>query len=73
MVIPIIILVTIPIFFGIVFAPPFEQPEEFNDEIISEEPDANILYFLLLVIWIIFLMRILFQIKNGTFKATQRY
>ncbi len=73
MVIPIIILVAIPIFLGIVFVPPFEQPEEFNDEIISEEPDANILYFLLLVIWIIFLMRILFQIKNGTFKATQRY
>jgi len=74
MVIPIIILVAIPIFLGIVFVPPFDQPEELNDEIILvEEPGMNILYFLLLGIWAIILLRILLQIKKGTFKATKRY
>jgi len=84
MVIPIIILVAIPIFLGIVFVPPFDQPEEFNDEIILEpefndeiilveEPGMNILYFLLLGIWTIILLRMLLQIKKGTFKVTKRY
>jgi hypothetical protein len=84
MVIPIIILVAIPIFFGIVFVPPFDLPDElndevileepeFNDEMISEEPDTNILYFLLIGIWAIILLRMLLQIKKGTFKVTKRY
>ena len=84
MVIPIIIVVAIPIFFGIVYAPPFDLPEEspdelisepaeFNDDVISEEPNVNILYFMLMGIWLIFLLRILLQVKKGTFKATQRY
>ncbi len=84
MVIPIIILVIIPIFFGIVFAPPFDYPEElndeiilkepeFNDETISEEPSTNILYLFLIGIWTIVLLRMLLQIKKGTFKATKRY
>ena len=73
MVAPIIILVAIPIFLGIVSVSPFDQPEEFNEERISEEPDLSILYFMLMGIWIIFLMRILLQIKKGTFKITQRY
>ena len=73
MVIPIIILVAIPIFLGIVVVSPFDQPEEPKKEIISEEPNDNILYFVLIVIWIIVLTRILLQIKKGTFKATQKY
>ena len=83
MVIPIIILVVIPIFLGIVYVSPFDQPEEFNDEIIlepefndeliSEEPGVNILYFFLIGIWTIILLRMLLQIKKGTFKATKRY
>jgi len=81
MVIPIIILVTIPIFLGIVAVSPFDQVEEFNDEIIlevpkfndetSSEPDMTILYFLFIVIWTIILMRMLLQIKKGTFKVTK--
>lgn len=73
MVAPILILVAIPIFLGIVSVSPFDQPEEFNEEKISEEPDLSILYFMLMGIWIILLMRILLQIKKGTFKITQRY
>ena len=82
MVIPIIILVTIPIFLGIVAVSPFDQFEEFNDEIIlepefndeiSSELGVNVLYFLLIGIWTIILFRMLLQIKKGTFKATKRY
>ncbi len=86
MVLPIIILITIPIVLGIVFAPPFEpveeindelipfdQSKEFNDELIPEEPDDNIIYFLLMIIWVIILIRILRQMKKGTFKITRRY
>jgi len=73
MVVPIIILVAIPVFLGIVYMPPFDQPEESEPEIISKEPDMSILYFMLMGIWIIFLLRILLQVKKGTFKATQRY
>ena len=73
MVIPIITLVAIPVFLGMVFVPPFDVPEEPKNEIILEEPNNNILYFLLIVIWTIVLTRILLQIKKGTFKITQRY
>jgi hypothetical protein len=83
MVIPIIILITIPIFLGIVAVSPFDQVEEFNDEtilepefkdeIIPEEPDMTILYFLFIGIWTVILIRMLLQIKKGTFKATKRY
>jgi len=73
MVIPIITLVAIPVFLGIVVVSPFDQTEEFKEEIIAKEPNDNILYFLLIVIWTIVLTRILLQIKKGTFKSTQRY
>jgi hypothetical protein len=73
MVVPIIILVAIPIFLGIAFVPPFELPEKPDERVIPEEPDGNILYFILIGIWVIVLMRILLQIKKGTFKVTQRY
>lgn len=82
MVVPIIILVAIPIFIGIGYVPPFEQPEELNDEIMLEqefndktisEPDTNILYFILIGIWTIIFLRMLLQIKKGTFKITKKY
>lgn len=73
MVIPIIVLVGIPIFFGIAYVTPFDQPEEIEQEIISEEPDLSILYFILMGLWSLYLIRIIFQIKKGSFKVTQRY
>ena len=73
MVIPIIILVAIPIFLGLVFVSPFDESEEIKKEVISKEPDTNIVYFLLMGIWTLLLIRILFKIKKGTFKATQKY
>ena len=73
MVIPLIILVAIPVFLGIVVVSPFDQPEEPKNEVIPEEPDENILYFFLMGIWLFFLIRILFQLKKGTFKAAKKY
>ncbi len=73
MVIPIIILVAIPIFLGLVFVSPFDESDEVKKEVMSKEADTNIVYFLLIGIWILLLIRILFQIKKGTFKATQKY
>lgn len=72
MVFPIIVLVTIPIFLGIVYVAPFDQPK-MQSEVIEEEPDGTILYVFLMGIWLIFLMRILLQLKRGTFRVTQRY
>ena len=73
MVIPVIFLVTIPIFLGLVTVSPFEIPEEADEEIISEEPNVNILYLILMGIWIFFLIRILLQLKKGSFKLTDKY
>jgi len=73
MVIPIIFLVAIPIFLGIVTVSPFEIPEEADEEIISEEPNVNILYLILMGIWLFFLIRILLQLKKGSFKLTDKY
>lgn len=73
MVFPVITLVIIPIFLGIVYVAPFDQPQEIQKDIISEEPDVSILYFILIGIWTILLLRMLIRIRKGTFKLTQRY
>lgn len=73
MVIPIILLVSIPIFLGIVTVAPFDPPEESKEEVISEEPDVGFLYFFLMVIWLFFLIRILIQLKKGSYKITNKY
>ena len=79
MVVPIIILISIPIFLGIVYMPPYDMPVEPEvAEIpetaeIPEEPDVNILYYILMGIWTLYLIKILLQVKRRTFKVTQRY
>jgi hypothetical protein len=80
MVLPIIIIVAIPIFLGLVYMPPFDMPvEEEPKEIsevpkkISEVPDVSILYYILMGIWSLYLIKIILQVKKGTFKVTQRY
>ena len=72
--IPIIILVAIPIFLGIVYMPPFDMPEpEEVKPTVPKEPGMSILFFMMMVIWIIFLLRIMIKLKKGTFRVTQRY
>ena len=73
MVVPIIVLFGIPILLGIAYVTPFDQPEEIEKETIPEESDLSILYFILIGIWTIYLLKILIQIKRGTFKLTQRH
>ena len=72
MVVPIIVLVGIPIFLGIVYMPPFDMPVEEEIEI-PKEPDMSFLYFVLLGIWSLYLIKIIIQIRKGSFKMTQRY
>ena len=59
MVIPIIVLVSIPIFLGIVYMPPFDMPVEEEPREVPEGPDVNILYFILMGIWTLYLIKIL--------------
>jgi len=73
MVVPIIILVSIPIFLGLVYMPPFDQPVEVEPKVIPEEPDVSILYYILMIIWSLYLIKIILQVKKGTFKVTQKY
>lgn len=67
-----ITLVIIPIFLGIMYVTPFEQPEEPKPEF-NSEPSSDVLFFGLMLIWIMVLLRILVQFKKGTFRITQRY
>ena len=73
MVVPIIVLVAIPIFLGIVYMPPYDLPVEEELEEIPEEPDVSILYYILMGIWTLYLIKIILQVKKGSFKVTQRY
>jgi hypothetical protein len=73
MVVPIIVLIAIPVFLGIVYMPPFDMSVEEESKQISEEPDLNVLYYILMGIWTLYLIKILLQVKRKTFKVTQRY
>ena len=73
MVMPIILLVGIPIFLGIVYMPPFDMPVEEEPEEILDEPDVSFLYYILMGFWTLYLIKILLQVKKGTFKVKQRY
>jgi hypothetical protein len=76
MVVPIIVLVAIPVFLGIVYMPPFDMPVEEEPEEpkeIPEEPGFSILYYFLIVFWTLYLIKILLQMKRRTFKVNQRY
>jgi len=73
MVILIIVLVAMPIFLGIVYMPSFDQSVDEEPREIPEEPDVSILYYILMGFWTLYLIKILLQIKRGTFRVTQRY
>ena len=72
MVVPIIVLLGIPILFGIVYVPSFDLPIK-ESESITEDLDVSILYYILMGIWTLYLIKIILQLKKGTFKVTQRY
>ena len=64
MVLPIIALIVIPVFLGIVSAPPFDMPPEAAEPVIVEEPDLSILYFILIGFWLLILIRMIIQLKK---------
>ena len=71
-----VIVIIIPIFVGIVFVPPFELHQEeieIPDEPSVEIPNLDLLYFVLMLVWLFFLIRILFQIKRGTFTIQRKF
>ena len=79
MVFQLAVVIVIPIMLGIVFVPPFDPPEEpIEDITVPEEPTSDIpetdfLYFFLMIIWFFFLIRILVQIRKGTFKLQRKF
>lgn len=79
MVFQLAIVIIIPIIMGIVFIPPFDASEAPYEEInppsepISDIPDRDFLYFFLMLVWLFFLIRILFQIKRKTFKIQRKF
>lgn len=79
MVLQLAVVVAIPIILGISVVPPFDLPEETIEEVTvpdkptSDLPDRNFLYFFLMLIWLFFLIRILFQIRKGTFTLQRKY
>jgi len=70
------VLVIIPIILGIVTVSPFEElieEEPIEEEpvgIASTEPQSGfgVLSFILFTIWLLIAIRILYQLKKGTFK-----
>jgi len=73
MVVPIVVLVAIPIFLGIVYMPPFDMPVEEEPREIPEGPDVSFLYYALMMIWTLYLIKIIIQLRKGSFRITQRY
>ncbi len=68
------VVIIIPIIFGIVTVSPFDPPEVVEEPTeIDDEPRFGMLYFLLMIFWLFFLFRILFQVKKGTFSLQRKY
>ncbi len=79
MVLQLAVVIIIPLILGISYVPPFDLPEQPIEEIIvsdeptSDLPDRDFIYFFLMIIWFFFLLRILFQIRKGTFTLKRKY
>ncbi|MBS3921655.1 MAG: hypothetical protein KGZ37_00730 [Nitrosarchaeum sp.] len=69
-----VIVIIIPIILGIVTISPFEEPRVVEEpEEIDNSSKFGMLYFFLMLIWFFFLIRILFQLKKGTFNISRKY
>ena len=79
MVFQLAVVIVIPIILGIVVVPPFDPPEDppesitVPDEPSSDIPERDFFYFFLMIIWLFFLIRILLQIRKGTFKLQRKF
>ena len=71
-------LFIIPIILTIVSVSPFEVPveeEEESEDLALPESDTNfsILFFALLCVWLLLILRMLYRVKRGTFKIQTKY
>lgn len=79
MVFQLAVVIVIPIILGIAAVPPFDLPEEppqeitVPDEPLPDMPERNFIYFFLMIIWFFFLIRILVQMRKGTFKLQRKF
>ena len=79
MVLQLVVVIVIPLILGISYVPPFDLPEQpieeitVPDELAPDLPDRDFIYFFLMIIWFFFLLRILFQIRKGTFTLKRKY
>ena len=76
MVLHIVGLVIIPIILALVSVSPFEMHvDEENEDLDLPESDTNfsILFFALIIIWLLLILRILYQVKRGTFKIQTKF
>ena len=76
MVFQIAVLVIIPIILTIVTVSPFDEPIEQEIEEIPPEEVENDIGFAVLVlmsIWLLFLIRILYQLRKGTFRIQTKF
>lgn len=69
------VLIIIPIILSIVTVTPYEKPAKEDEQVVSPESKANVrvVFFILSMIWLLFLMRILYQLKKGTFKIRTKF
>ena len=79
MVFQMVVVIVIPLILGISYVPPFDLPEQpieeitVSDEPASDLPNRDFIYFFLMILWFFFLLRILFQIRKGTFTLKRKY
>ncbi len=71
-------LFIIPIILTIVSVSPFEVPveeEEESEDLTLPESETNfsILFFALLCVWLLLILRMLYRVKRGTFKIQTKY
>ena len=71
-------LVIIPIILTIVSVSPFEVPveeEEESEDLSLPESETNfsILFFALLCVWLLLILRMLYRVKRGTFKIQTKF
>ena len=69
-------IILIPIILTIVSISPFEAPvQEESEDISLPESDTNfsILYFALLIVWLLLILRVLYHVRRGTFKIQTKF
>ena len=76
MVLQLAALIIIPIILTIVTVSPFDEPIEIEPtEPAPPQPESDVgtIFFVLLLIWFLLIIRILYKIRKGTFKIRTKF